>query len=166
MSDIIKIGGVFVVEHWRKGKLLKKHTAPNGVTNEGLSHILDVQFRNQSQSSLWYFGLVDGASPPTFAAADTMASHAGCTENEDYSDGVRQLWTPVVESVGVVVNTAYPTFSIDATATIAGAFITNSDIVGGSSGTLWATALFSNGNAAVESGDTLKTYYKLTQAAA
>jgi hypothetical protein len=159
---IFDIGGWFVIEVWRKGKLISKRAIKNGVTTSGLNDLLGVAFRGQSQHSDWYFGLIDGASTPTLSAADTMSSHTGWSENTAYDESSRQDWNPVQSGDGKIVNTVYPTFTINLTATIAGAFITSSNAKAGTSGTLWATGLFANGNAALESGDILKTYYELT----
>ena len=38
-----------------------------------------------SYTAAFYLGLVDGATTPTFAAADSAASHAGWTENTGYT---------------------------------------------------------------------------------
>lgn len=161
---IFKIGGWFVIEQWRNGKLIAKRRIKNGITTGGLNDLLGVAFRNQSQHSDWYFGLIDGASTPTLAAADTMSSHAGWSENTDYDEATRNDWNPVQSGNGIIVNTTYPSFTINASVVIAGCFITTDDTVGGTSGILWSTGLFANGNAALESGDILKTYYELTAA--
>jgi len=156
-----KIGGRFVIEQWRDGKLLTTRYIKNGITTGGLNDLLGVAFRNQSQHANWYFGLIDGASTPTLSAADTMSSHSGWSENIDYDETSRRDWDPVQSGNGKIVNTAYPTFTINDTVVIAGCFITSDNTVGGSSGILWSTGLFSNGNSALEAGDILKTYYEL-----
>jgi hypothetical protein len=161
-----KIGGWFVVEQWRHGKLIKKHRIKNGITTGGLNDLLGVAFRNQTQHAAWYFGLIDGASPPTLSAGDIMSSHSGWTENVDYSDASRLVWTPVTSGDAKIINTSYPTFNINATITVAGCFITSDNTKSGTSGILWSTGLFANGNVSLESGDALKTYYELTAAGA
>jgi len=160
--DKFGIGGWFVIEHWRKGKLLSKRAIKNGVTTGGLNDLLGVAFRSQSQHADWYFGLIDGASTPTLSAADTMSSHSGWSENTDYDESTRREWNPVQSGDGKIVNTVYPSFTINATAVIAGCFITTSNAKSGTSGVLWSTGLFANGNASLEAGDVLKTYYELT----
>ncbi len=159
-----KIGGYFVIEHWRKGILLGTERIKNGVTIEGLNDLLGVGFRAQSQHSNWYFGLISGAAAPTLLESDTMASHAGWSEITDYTESARLAWVPVQSADKVIVNTAYPAFTINATVSVAGAFIASSSTKGGSTGVLWSTGLFANGTAAKESGDVLKTYYELTAA--
>lgn len=157
----LKIGGRFVLEIWRKGRLHKRHLFHNGVTTDGLNDLLDVGFMGGGQHTDWYFGLINGATAPTLAAADTMASHSGWTEITDYDEASRRDWNPVASGDNLIVNTVYPSFTINASVTVAGVFITSNSTKGGTSGTLWSTGLFDNGNAALESGDILKTYYEL-----
>lgn len=164
MSMEFNIGGWFVIEQWRCGKLIAKRRIKNGITTVGLNDLLGVAFRNQTQRADWYFGLIDGASAPTLSAADTMSSHAGWSENTDYDESDRNDWNPVQSGNGKIVNTVYPSFTINDTIVIAGCFITSSDVKGGTGGILWSTGLFANGNASLESGDVLKTYYELTAA--
>jgi hypothetical protein len=160
----LKIGGRFVVEIWRKERMIKRLLFHNGVTTEGLNDLLSVGFRGGGQHTDWYFGLIDGTVAPTLSPADTMSSHAGWSENTNYDESARQDWNPVQSSDKYIVNTTYPSFTMNASVTIAGAFITSSSTKGGTGGTLWSTGLFANGNAALESSDILKTYYELTAA--
>jgi len=160
----LTIGGRFGVEHYRKGILIARHQFKNGVTIEGLDDLLGVAFRNQTQIPNWYFGLINNAGTPVLSSSDTMASHAGWAESADYDELTRRDWTPSVSGDAKIVNTSYPTFTINTTVTIAGIFIASDDTKSGSSGVLWSTGFFDNGTIALVTADVLKTYYELTAA--
>jgi hypothetical protein len=158
---IFNVGGYFGILHYRDGILLNEYRIKNGITNEGLNDLLSSAFIGTTQHT-WYFGLIDGATSPTLDPGDTMASHPGWSENTDFNESPRRTWSPVSSGVGKIVNTSYPEHTMNASATIAGAFITSDSTKGGTAGVLWSTALFSNGSVELESGDVLKTYYELT----
>jgi hypothetical protein len=95
-----------------------------------------------------------------------MSSHAGWTENTDYSQSVRQTLTLGTASAGSIDNTASKaTYSINATATIAGAFITSDSTKSGTTGTLYGVVDFASSRAVI-SGDTLEVTVTLTAASA
>jgi hypothetical protein len=136
----------------------------NLVTNVGRQNMNAVYFSSSSATATWYLGLVDGASAPTYANADTSASHAGWTENTGYSNATRvtcTFGTATTASPSVITNSASPAaFSMNATSTIAGAFLISNSTKGGSTGTLFSEASFSSpGNRSVVSGDTLNVTY-------
>jgi hypothetical protein len=95
-----------------------------------------------------------------------MASHAGWTEDQNYSEATREVLTLGTVSGGSVDNSASKaSFSINATATIGGAFLTTVSTKGGTTGTLYGGAAFA-ANRSVVSGDTLNVTATLTAAAA
>lgn len=140
------------------GQIKWEDTFKNLVVTEGKNDLLDKYFTGSSYTATWYLGLVDGASAPTYAAGDTMSSHAGWTENEDYAAATRPAPTWNGASSGSKATNA-TSFSIDATATIAGAFMTTDNTKGGTSGILYSAGNFSGGNRSVASGDTLNVTY-------
>ena len=135
--------------------------AINGITTVGLNHGLDIVFHAGTQVTTWYMGLINGSSA-TLAAADTMGSHAGWTENTQYSQTNRVAWDEGAASSGVTTNSTTMDFSMNATATIYGGFLTSGSGKSGTTGTLWMTAAFSGGAQSVGSGDTLKLTYTLS----
>lgn len=153
--------GKFHLEHWRDGKLLGKEEVPNGIATVGLHLVLDQAFRNQSGVATWYLGLVDNASFSAFANADTMSSHAGWIENQDYDEAVRQTWTTVAASARAITNTSVATFTMNASKTIHGFFVTSVSTKGGTTGTLWATGALST-NRVVVAADLIKLTYTVT----
>jgi hypothetical protein len=100
-----------------------------------------------------------------------MASHAGWTEDEDYSELVRQTATfgsPTLADPSVIDNSgSVAVFSMDATTTIAGAFLTDDDTKGGTAGKLFSVSNFTApGDRSVVSGDTLNVTYTFSLDAA
>jgi hypothetical protein len=165
-------GGVFTFKCYDKdGNLKWEDKAHNLVVNEGLEAMNNEFFTGSGYSATWYLGLVDNTPSPTYAAGDTMASHAGWAENEDYSELVRQTCTfgsATLADPSVIDNSgSVAVFSIDDTATIAGAFLTSDDTKGGTSGTLFSASTFTTpGARAVVSGDTLNVTYTFSLDAA
>lgn len=97
-------------------------------------------------------------------AADTAGSHADFTESTDYSESVRQTFTPGSISSGSVDNSASKAvFSINGTVTLFGAFLTDLNTKGGTTGVLYGGGLFSSpGSRQMASGDTLNVTVTLT----
>lgn len=143
------------LDHARK-ELLWTEDIPNIVTTAGKNKLLDATLKTGLTSPAWFLGLVDGGSAPTYAAGDTMASHAGWTESAAYSNATRPAWTPGAIAGGSVDNSGSPAvFNVNATATIAGAFMADNSTKSGTTGTLYGEANFTGGNRSVLSGDTL-----------
>jgi len=139
----------------KDGNLKWEDVIENLVVNEGLDDILDKYYKGSSYTAAHYVGLTDGT--PTFAAGDTMASHSGWAEVTAYSETVRQTFSPGTVSGQSVDNSASKAvFSINATATIGGAFLTTNNTKGGTTGTLVGGGAFSGGDKALTSGDTLE----------
>ena len=113
----------------------------NIVVNEGLNHLLDSSLAGQTQITSWFVGLKGTGTP---VAADTMASHGSWSEDQNYSEANRQAWTANGAASGQSVSnsSAKATFSINATTTIYGAFLTSNNTKGGSSGKLHAAGNF------------------------
>lgn len=156
-----KVGGVFTVEcYGPDGNLKWKDTAKNLVTNVGLNHILDVVLHGTTAVSPWYVGLKNAG---TVAAADTSASHAGWTENSNYT-GNRQEYEEAAASSQSTTNSANKaSFAIDTDSqTIAGAFLDSAAT--GTAGTLLCAADFTGGNKSADNGDTLEVTYTISAA--
>ena len=133
-------------------------TIENLVVTVGKNDLLDKYFAGSAYTAAWYMGLVDGASTPTYAAGDTLASHAGWTESTAYSGSNRATVAWNAASAGSKASTA-TSFSINATATIAGALLTVTQVRATTTGVLYSAGSFSGGNRSVASGDTLNVTY-------
>jgi hypothetical protein len=143
------------------GKLKWEDGFDNLVTTVGLNDNLTKYFKGSSYTAAWYVGLTTGS--PTFANGDTAASHTGWTESSAYSEAVRQTLTLGTASGGSIDNSAAKaTFSINANATLGGAFVISDNTKGGTTGTLYGGGAFSAGNKSLNSGDTLQVTITLT----
>jgi hypothetical protein len=157
-------GGKFQIEHRDKdGKLLGVYDMPNGIVNEGKDKILDVMFNDATAiaNASWYIGLIDLSGYSAPAAADTMSSHAGWNEFTSYSEGTRVAWGSGAASSQSTTNATPATFNISGSGTVKGVFITSNSTKSGTSGLLWATALFS-ADVPVSNGDQLKVTYTVS----
>lgn len=161
-NDFLKIGGRVHVEHVDKdGNVKGKYDITNGITNVGKNYALDAIFRGATdgpQKSPWYIGLIDNSGFTGVAATDTMASHAGWNEFTTYSDTTRREWVENAAASQSISNTTASTFNINGSGTVKGIFIADNSTKGGTTGTLWSTALFA-ANVAVVSSDQLKITY-------
>lgn len=159
----IKLNGRFVVEHRDSDGVLKgTYDFPNGIVDEGLDHILDTEFNGGAQISDWYIGLVDNSGFSAFADADTLGSHAGWSENTDYSETNRVTWNSDAASSRSISNGNTADFSIDASGNLKGIFVSSNNVKStGNTGTLWSTAAFSS-VVATANGDTLKVTYTVS----
>lgn len=151
------------------GKVKWTGSAPNLVVNVGLAYMAGSALTSVAAITAWYVGLYGAGASNTPAAADTMSSHAGWTENVGYSNATRVACTFVTATTAnpsVATNTASPaSFSINATSTVGGAFLTSGSAKSGTAGTLFSAADFSSpGDRAVTSGDTLNVTYTMSLA--
>lgn len=146
------------------GKLKWTDEFDNLVTNEGLNDNLDKYLKGSTYTAAFYVGLTDGT--PTVNAADTMSSHAGWTEVTDYSESTREaLVLGTVASQSVDNSASKASYSINATATVGGAFITTVSTKGGTTGVLYGVGAFTGGDKSVDNGDTLNVTVTCTAAA-
>ena len=159
-------GGVYTVECYDKdGKLKWSEAMHNLVVNVGLKDMNDKYFTGSTYTAAWYLGLVTGpGAGNTYDPDDTMASHVGWTEDTGYSQATRPAATfgaATTADPSVITNAlSVAVFSISATTTIAGAFLTSDNTKGGTTGVLFSVANFqSPGDRAVVSGDTLNITY-------
>jgi hypothetical protein len=145
------------------GTVKARQKIRNGITNGGKDDILDVYFSDGSQTaaSSWYIGLIDNSGYSTVAAADTMSSHAGWNEFTTYSEANRVAWGPGAPSSQSISNATPATFNINGSGTVKGVFVVTNNTKSGTSGTLWATALFS-ADVPVSNGDQLKITYTVS----
>lgn len=157
-------GGVFTIQCFDKdGNLKWEDAAHNLVVNTGLQDMNTQYFKGAAYTAALYLGLVTGpGSGTTYAAADTLASHAGWTEFTDYSGSRKAVvfGTASTANPSVIASTASPAaFTISgAGGTVAGAFLCT--VASGTSGTLFSEADFqSPGDRVVVSGDTLNVVY-------
>ena len=156
-------GGVFTVTCYDKdGHEKWVDIAPNLVVNVGLQAMNTQFFTGSAYTAAWYIGLVNGTSASTtFSGGDTLATHAGWTENSSYvgnrkaaSFGAATLADPS----NINNSSSAASFTMNANATIAGAFLTN--VASTTTGLLFSAADFqAPGDRTVVSGDVLNVTY-------
>ena len=151
------------------GNLKWEARCPNLVVNEGLQDMNAQYFKGSAYTAAWYIGLYGAAASNTPAAGDTSASHAGWTEIVPYSNATRPaatFGTATTAKPSVQTNSASPaSFTINATATVGGAFLISNSTKSGSTGILFSASDFTSpGDRAVSSGDTLNVTYTFSLA--
>ena len=169
-ADSASAKGMYKIQcHDAQGNLKWEDAAPNLVVNVGLQDMNAKYFTGSAYTAAWYLGVYGSGATNSPAAGDTMSSHAGWTEVTAYSQSTRPactFGTPSTANPSVATNSASPaSFSINATTTVGGAFLTSNNTKGGSTGTLYSAADFSSpGDRSVVSGDTLSVTYTLSLA--
>ena len=165
--DGVKLGGIFNVECYRKGKLIWSEKVHNLVTDEGLNALLDIMFHADTQITTWYCLLVESDTSP--AAGMTYATPT-FTESTAYDEATRPEYEEAAASGKSMTNSANKaTFTISATKTMYGAAIvgggtdpnTKGDSAGG--GTLYCYAQFSSSRSVIDD-DVINLTYTLTSA--
>lgn len=163
----VGLGGVFKAECYDKdGNLKWSEEFPNLVVNTGLAFINTQVFTGSNYSATWYMGVIDGGA--SYAAADTMSSHGGWTENVDYLQAARPTlaFNATTTADPAVIASIAATYTMSANATIGGAFLSTDNTKGGTTGTLFSAGNFTVGNRGLVSGDTLNVTYTFSAAAA
>lgn len=163
-------GGTFHFQCFDKdGNLKWEDSAKNLVVNTGLQDMNAKYFSGSSYTAAWYIGLVTGpGAGNTYAAGDTLASHAGWTEDTNYSGGNRAtatFGTATTADPSVIDNSgSVAVFSITGTTTVAGAFLTTTQSNASTSGLLFSVSNFTGGDRSVINGDTLNVTYEFSLA--
>ena len=172
-AERVGAGGVFTVtcvgadgvEKW-------SDTFHNLVVNEGLQDMNAKYFQGSGYTAGWYLGLAEGpGSGTTYAAANTLASHAGWTElvpGTAYTGNRKAVTfgTATTADPSVITNSASPSsFAMLVNSTVgAGAFLCS--VASGTSGVLFSAGDFTGGEKTVDNGDTLNVTYSFSLDAA
>ena len=169
-TERVGAGGVFTVTcHGSDGQFKWSDSFHNLVVNEGLQDMNSKYFKGSGYTAAWYLGLVTGpGSGTTYAAGNTLATHAGWTENTAYTGNRKAVTfgTATTADPSVIDNSAAPSsFTMNANAqVIAGAFLCS--VSSGTSGVLFSAGDFTGGDKTVDSGDTLAVTYTFSLDAA
>jgi hypothetical protein len=171
-SEGLKATGRFLIECYDKdGNLKWADESKNLVVNVGLQYMAGTALDGSTaRITSWYLGLYGAASSNNPAAGDTMSSHAGWTEVTDYTEATRPAATFVAATTAnpsVVTNSASKAqFTMNATTTVGGAFLTSNNTKGGTSGTLFSAKDFNSpGDRSVVSGDVVLVTYTFSLSA-
>lgn len=172
LGEHTKAGGVYRIECLdADGNLKWSAESHNLVVNQGLQDMNTKYFSGSSYTATWFIGLYGAAASNNPAASDTAASHPGWTEVTPYSNANRPtctFGTATTADPSVITNGASPAqFSINASATIGGAFLISNNTKGGTTGILFSASDFAApGDRTVASGDTLNVSYTFSLDAA
>ena len=164
-SEGVGAGGVYRMECiGPDGNVKWVAECPNLVVNVGLQDMNAKYFSGSAYTATWFIGLYGAGASNTPAAGDTAASHAGWTEAVPYSNATRPaatFGTATTADPSVISNSASPAaFTINATATVGGAFLISNSTKSGTTGILFSASDFqSPGDRSVASGDTLNVTY-------
>lgn len=135
----------------------------NLVTTQGKNDLLTKYFKGSAYTAAWFVALYNAGTP---VVGDTYASHAGYTEDVNYSNANRPTLTLGTAASGSIDNTAsVAAFSMNASTTILGCAVvsnnTKNDTAAGGA-ILYSAGAFSGGSRAVVNGDTLNVTVTLT----
>ena len=132
----------------------------NLVTTAGKNDALDKYLSGSAYTAAWYMGLIDSTGYTTGAVVgDTMASHSGWAESSAYSQAARPTAAFSAASGGSKALSAALSFSINASVTIKGCFLTSISTKGGTTGVLYSAGTFTGGDKILANGDTLNVSY-------
>lgn len=142
MKSNYNVGGKFIVEHIRDGKVIDTFEAGNIVVNEGLNYILDSALSAGTQKTVFYIGVFKNSYTPIAADVQSSATPASNFYNAakageittEYSEATRQTWTEAGVSSQTLTNTASPaSFTFTESVNVYGAFLvcgTSADVKG------------------------------------
>lgn len=152
----------FEVVDRASGLVVARKSIKNLVPDAAINSIFNTNFNAATQTALWYMMLIDNAGFSAISAADTMTSHSGWVENQQYSQATRPAWGQGSAASKVITNASSVTFSMNATASIKGAAIVSGNVKGATTGLLWSAGSFASGVQSLTSGQDLKLTYTLT----
>jgi hypothetical protein len=160
MENMLASGRFHVLCYDENGNLKWEEGNDNLVVNAGIQYMAGVALTGTTQilNAGWYLGLVGNAgTTTTFAAADTMSSHAGWNEFIGYSQSTRvspSFTAATNANPSVVTNASAAAFSINSAFTSTGSSISATTLT---IGTL-ATGAVSPGQIITGTGVTAGTY--------
>jgi hypothetical protein len=151
------------------GNLKWEDSIQNLVVNVGKANLLNVYLGAATQTTAWYMGLVDSSGFVNYNSGDTMATHVtGWTESAAYDNATRPQITFGTGTAsgggvnspgtGTITNPSAVTFTMNATATIQGAFLTTNNTKSGTTGTLYSAGSFAIARGVILGDQLLVTY--------
>jgi hypothetical protein len=161
VGDEVKCAGVYTLRCFDKpgGDLLWEQDITNLWTTLGKNNTLDNQLSGSAYTAAWYMGLITSTGYTAVAAGDTMSSHSGWSESSNYSQSTRPSLAWSSASAGSKALSSAAQFTMNATDTIVGCFITSNSTKAGTTGTLFSAGAFTGGNQPVVTGNALAVSY-------
>jgi hypothetical protein len=172
IREILQIGGHWDVECFdREGSLKWRDEVENTVVTVGKNLALDTILAGSAYTVVGPFvGFISSVSWSAISAADTMASHTGWTEagatNAPTYTSPRKTAAWSAASAGAKALSSALAYAITGTGTLKGLFVVYGtgavSTIDNTSGTLLSAGLFTGGDRAVLSGDTVNASYTLS----
>ena len=161
LSGECKVHFRYKFEHIRNGVVIDTEVVDNIIPAEGIAYILNSAVNGGSQFTNWYVGLFEANYTPL--TGDTMATFpASATETTAYDETARVVFVDDALSSGLWSNAGSPAeFTINASKTIYGGFITSGSVKGGTTGVL-LSAVKAGTSKAVVDNDVLKVTAGIT----
>ena len=175
LSEQLSVTGSYEVKCLDADGTLKwEDSIRNLVVNVGKANLLDAYFDAATQTTQWYMGLVSkvGSFVPVYSSTDTLASHGdgvttGWAESTAYSGSDRIAVTFGAASAsgggagsagtGSIVSSPV-TFNINATTTIAGALLCQTQTRATTTGVLYSAGSFATARDVILGDQLLVTY--------
>jgi len=167
-SGIAFHGDVFT-DHFRKGRLIHScNQGHNTFTTEGMARLLNIVFRAQATEAAIYCGIFKNNVTP--AVGDTAAVKLGAAgtygecQDADYDSPAtnKPAYTIASTSTASCTNAASAaSFTINASITIYGAFLSTAAAKTATSGTLFCAKAFSSSRAVI-ADDVLSVTYVIS----
>lgn len=161
ITSLVRAGFTYHLEVVRNGETVDSDWFHNIIPTEGINHIINTVFAGGVQIPTWYIGIFEGNYTPV--AADTAATFSSLsTESSAYSEVARPLWQKGAVSGGLITNVQNrAVFTMNASKTIYGAFMSAASPKQSTTGTLISAARF-NSPKILTSGDVLNVTAGLT----
>ena len=173
MSNKLNLNFVWTFSLWYPGdpepyEIIEVNTT----IDEGVTELLNKAFVTLTSFTNWSIGIIDAAGFGSIAATDTAAKITTTTPNPpttnnwaeftSYNETTRQNYQAASSSRQVDNNANPATFTINASATLKGAFLVANDTAkGGTTGLLISAATFTEGDRAVNNGTIFKVKAQL-----
>jgi hypothetical protein len=170
-----KIGlqGIWQCDQYRNGELISGGVPelPNTFTTEGMARLLNIIFHDIAKvaSEIWYVGIYKNSITP--AVGNTAAVHLGAAgtygacQDADYDDPATNCpsYTTADTATASITNSVAgkAEFTIDASITIYGAYLTSIQAKTGTSGYLMSAKKFTASRAVI-ANDELGVTYTIT----
>lgn len=160
-EDQLVAHGWVRVECVRNGEVIWVDEGPNLIVTEGRNKLLDETLAGSAYTAAWYMGLTDNTPSP--AAGDTMASHAGWAETQNYDEATREALSFSAASSGTKATSADASFTISTGGdAVGGVFVTSNSTKGGTTGVLFSAKAFTGGNRSLLAADVLNVSYSVS----
>ena len=166
----IGLQGIYQCDQYRKGELISGGypESPNTFTTEGMARLLNIIFHDvaKASSEIWYVGIFKNNVTP--AVGNTAAVHLGAAgtygacQDADYDDPATNCpsYTTADTATASITNAVggKAEFTIAASITVYGAYLTSIQAKTGTSGYLMSAKAFSASRAVIADDELSITY--------